>query len=258
MIPGIVASAMQAAGGGGGGPVATIDLVATRGAIGDTAASLTTAVDMVAAGSITVGNYLIARAAVDNSGAAGAAPGLTVTDTVGNTWTVLGPALQDPGADNTGTAAYIAYAKVVNAFTNGDDVTFTFGTAVTADCLVIEEWQNIHATSPIAVSPVTASNTSSTAQPSLTLTPNAVGDLVYGCLAVEARSAGYSGDSDTTEGTWVALDTQACDTGTNTGSQTVAGQGKVVTGTSAQTWNPTVDAALDWAALLVAFAPAPA
>lgn len=230
--------------------------VADRGAVGDTASSTTTVVDLAAGGSIGVGNYLIARLAVDNAGTNGAFPGLTITDPRSNTWVVEAGSLRDPGSANAGVAVYLAYCKVANGYVNGDDLTFTYDVAVVADCIVVEEWSGIHATTPIAVSAVSANGSSAT--PTVgPITPTAAGQLVYGVLGAETRAPGFAGDGDTTDGSWTALTDQSCDTGTNTGSQSVTGGYKLVTGTSAQTWNPTINSN-DWAGVVIVFAAAAA
>jgi len=213
-----------------------------------------TLVDMAGAGSITTGpdRYLIARVSANNSGTSGAACTLTVSDARNGSWIVHGPGLQDPGAADAGVACYVAIVKVTNAYTNGDDVTFTWSPNCTGKTIVIEEWRGIHSSSPVAVVATTAAGASGT--PSISRTPTAAGQLFYGCLAIEGLLADtYTQDSDTTDGTWSGRTSQG-GTGTATSTVTVRGATKLVTGTSAQTWNPAITSR-DWAAVALVLAP---
>jgi hypothetical protein len=242
-----VSASVVAAVGAVGSPSITYNgprLVADRGSTANTTAGTTTLVDLAAGASITVGNYLIARVSVDNSGSSGAATTLAVTDTRSNTWTVSTAANNDPGAAAAGVTSYYAYAKVENAYSDGDDITFTWGNSTTAKAVVIEEWAKVHSVTPIVVAATTATGSSTT--PSISRTPTVAGQVFYGLLSVESGTADtYTEDADTTEGSWVSLTRAGA--GTTTGGQTVAGAYKRVTGTSAQTWNPTLGTSRDWA-----------
>lgn len=229
--------------------------VADRGSTVDTTSAFSTAVDIAAGASVTVGNYLIGRVSLDNSGAGGSAPTLSVSDPRTNTWTVTAVANQDPGSSSAGVSAYIFYAKVVNALVNGDDVTLTYNSSVPSDSVVIEEWSGIHATTPLAVAATTAVGVSTT--PSIARTPAAVGQLFYGVLGIEGPVADtYTQDSDTTDGSWVGLTSVGGVNATADLNQTVRGAYKIVTGTSAQTWDPTITAR-DWAMVALVFDAAP-
>lgn len=239
-----------------GAPATGPTLVADRGSTQNLTGATSDTVGLAAGGSITVGNYLIARVAVDNSGTNGAKPGLTVTD-ARNTWTVLDPAnsLADPGAANAGSACYIAYARAANAYSNADNVTFTWGTgSPPAKAIVVEEWSGIDATSPIAVSAVGA--TAATSPADISITPTGPGQLVYTCLSTEGPTGDTAPvDSSPTNGAWVTLTRLSTGSGTATSNQTVAGQYNLTatTGVSNQ-WNPTITAR-DWAAIAVVFRP---
>lgn len=231
--------------------------VADRGSLANATAATTSAVALTSPTAITPGNYLIARVAVDNSGTNGAAPGCTVTDPRSNTWTVLGPALSDPGAAAAGTTAYLAYTEVGTAYQAADSITFNWGgISTTAKAIVIEEWTYIHDTTPVAVAAVTANAAASTAV-SVAITPTAADQMVYTCLSTEGIAADtFTGDADTTNGTWTTLTTIASANATATNNQRVMGQYKVVNASGAQTWNATITNR-DWAALAVVFAPPP-
>jgi hypothetical protein len=228
--------------------------IADRGSTQDLTAGTTTLVDIANGASVATGNYLIARVAVDNAGTSGAAPTLSVSDPQSNSWTVAGPANADPGAASAGATCYIAYAKITSALSDGDDITFTYDVSPTAKAIVVEEWTNIHATSPVAVAVTTATGASGT--PSISRTPTAIAQLFYGALAVEGPTGDtYTEDTDTTDGSWVTLTRLSTTSGTATNNQTVNGVYKLVSGTTAQTWNPTITSR-DWAQLALVFAPA--
>lgn len=227
---------------------------ADRGSTSNITSQSSTTVALASGGSIATGNYLIARVAMDNSGTSGAARTLTVTDTHSNTWTTLTGANRTAGsAANDGSTCYIAYAKVTTGFSNGDNLTFTYSGAVVAKAIVVEEWVGLDATTPIAVSETTATGGSTT--PSISRTPLASGQLFYGALSVEGPTGDtYTEDSDTTAGTWSTLSRVSSASGTAASNQTINGVAKLVTGTSAQTWNPTITNR-DWAQVALVFAP---
>lgn len=231
--------------------------VADRGSANNETDSATTLVDMAAAGSITVGNYLIVRVAADNSGGGGAARSVTVSDPRLNSWTTLTQANQDPGSASAGTTCSIAYCKVTNAFTNGDDITITYGGNVIADAVVVEEWSGIHATSPIGVA-VTTTAGAGTALGGIARTPTAADQLFYAAGSIEGPNAdSYTEDSDTTAGSWVSLTRTGTANATAASNQKVVGAYKLVTATDAQTWTATITSR-DWAAVAVVFAAAAA
>lgn len=223
--------------------------VSDRGTTADTTGAASSAITVV--GSTTIGNYMICRVSVDNSGLNGARPGLTVTDTQGHTWTVGTGALQDPGAANAGVACYVAYTKITTQIVNGNTITFTWGTgSPPAKALVAEEWANIRKITPLDQAEVQANGASGT--PSIIGNPTKANYLVYGCLGVECGTIDdYVEDTDTTSGFWFIQ--ARAGAGTTTSGQTVAGAYKVVSASGNQTWNPTITSR-DWAQVILVFA----
>ena len=204
---------------------------------------------------IRVGNYLVARVAVDNSGSSGARPGLTLTDARNGTWTHGTGGLQDPGAASAGSASYLCYVKVAVAYQAADALTFTWTTGTPISAIVVEEWAGIDLTTPLAVAETQANNVSTTAQPSISRTPTAVGQLMYVCASNEGQVGDWGAqDTDTTDGSWVDVTKDTANTGTHDTSMSVYGGYKVVTGTTAQTWNNTLGVTGDWSACAVVFA----
>lgn len=200
-------------------------------------------------------HYLVARVAVDNSGAAGAAPGLTIADTGGNTWTVGAAANRTPGSTaNDGTSCYIAYAKITTLLVATNTITFTWGAgSPTAKAIVVEEWAGIHLTTPTSVAQTTTTGASTT--PSITRTSSVTGDMAYGCLAVECGVADSYTESTTAPNAnshWNSLTRTGV--GTTTSGQTVAGAYVDPTTTSTVcTWNPTIGTSRDWAQVELVF-----
>lgn len=231
-----------------------IEKVADRGSTQNNTSETSTLVDLAAGGSVGVGNYLIARVAGDNSGTSGVARTLTITDPRSNTWTVLGPANRTAGTASDGASTWICYAKVTNAYSNGDDITFNYSGAIVAKGIVVEEWRGIHATSPVAVASTTATGSSTT--PSISRTPGGVGQMFYSALGIEGLAADtYTQDTDVVDGSWRTLTSiTGGDTVTAATSITCRGAYKI-TGTAAQTWNPTITSR-DWSQVALVFAPA--
>jgi hypothetical protein len=231
--------------------------VADRGSIATNTAGATPAVDLAAGASITVGNYLIARIAGENTGGGGAARTLnSVTDPAGNTWTIAATVNRDPGAAGDGTTSWCVYAKVATGYSNGADLTFNFSGTLRA-AIVVEEWSGIHATTPEVGTEATAADVSSAGGAlvaALARTPAASGQLVYGVVGWEGPNGdSYTEDADTTDGSWVALTKLGTTNGIATDNECIAGGYKIVTGTTAQSWAPTIGVSRDYGALLVVF-----
>jgi hypothetical protein len=220
----------------------------------DIAAATTTAAPLQSPTLIATNNYLIARLALDNTGTSGVATTLSVTDPRSNTWTVLTAGNQTAGAANDGTTCYVAYAKVTTPYQAADSLTFNYGNSTTANSIVVEEWTGIDLTTPVAVSSTTANGSSTT--PSISQTPTAAGQLFYGALSVEGpQGDAFTQDADTTDGVWSGLPRVASISGTAASNQCTVGGRKLVTGTTAQTWNPTLGTSRDWAQVALVFAP---
>jgi hypothetical protein len=211
-----------------------------------------TAVDMPSAASIAADNYLLDLIACDNAGTNGAHALTAPTDTQSHSWGLLTPANADPGAANAGATAAIARVKVVNAFSNGDDANVNFSPNTTAKAVLVFEATGIHTGTPLAVAEtqVTASSTTL----SISRTPTAAGQMVLGVLAIEGPTGDtFTPDVDNTDGAWGILGRLSTTSGTAASNQTVWAVCKIVTGTSAQTWNPTIGTSRDIAAVMAVF-----
>lgn len=232
--------------------VPNINKVADRGQRNSATGTGAAVVTLTNPTSILPGNWLIARVGVDNSGASGAAPGLTMSDSRSHTWTVGTAANNDPGAASAGITAYLVYVKVTTAFQAGDTVTFTAGTGTPTWAIVIEEWNGIHNT-PVAVAQTTATSTTTTV--TISRTPTVIGQLMYAMTAIEGQSADFGTlDADSTGGTWTGLTKDQGNSGTPATSVAVYGGFKVVTSTAAQTWDNTLVNTRDSASVAIVFA----
>lgn len=209
----------------------------------------------------TIGNYLIARIAMDNSGGGGAARTLTITDDAGNTWTQI-VQNYDPGAASAGTTAFLCYAKIVNHYAGSggliNGVTFTFsGSGMFA--LVVEEWAGIDPTTPVRTASIASTGTGTAPTPgAYTASQYQPGDLIYMMAAIEGPSGdAYTEDNDTLEGSWVTNTSLGTTNTTADLNQKVVGAYKIPTGTTgAQQWTPTITNR-DWASIGIVFAAAP-
>jgi hypothetical protein len=232
-----------------------ISLGGTHANVNGTSAGIASvAVDLPAGGFIlaSLGSWLIARVALNNSGTAGAAVTLTVSDARNGSWTVFPAVNRTGGASNDGMTSYLAYIKVAVDYVNGDDVTFSFSPNVTGHAIVIEQWNGFDPTTPWTFEVASATGGSGT--PSVGITPGNADVLVYGALAIEGGGTDtYTEDADTTNGAWVSLD--VADRGLNAANGIkIAGAYKIVTAAGAQTWNPTITSR-DWAQQIAIFHP---
>lgn len=222
-----------------------IAFVASRGEASITAFPATMA--LTSAGTIAVGNTLVAYVANDNSdGSTGLYP--TLTDPRGNTWTQRAAAIK-PGTSNTGICVSVYTCRVENAYTNGDAIGISFVTPPRTTW-IIYEFSGV-ATGALPTPSVTAQGNS--ASPTVSITPTAAGQLVVAALAGETNTT-LTGDSDTTDGSWSAIDVQLSNSGSNSTSVQINTQYKIVTGTTAQSWTGTWAGAQDYAAAIVALA----
>lgn len=200
-----------------------------------------------------VGTTIILRIASNNSGSSGAAPTMSVSDSAGNTYTLRTSGLADPGAANAGVATWTYTAPVTTQLPVGGTITMTYGTATTAKAAQAECWTGLRNASIVAVAESAITGTNPGTAPAATITPTASGQLVYVHLAAEGIAGDtFTGDSDTTAGSWAALTAQASADATRTNNVYTKGQYKIVTGTTTQNWAATITSA-DFAGDIIVF-----
>lgn len=213
---------------------------------------------------LTVGNVLIIRVSAENSGAAGAATAIAVTNQSGapiNTGTMqVFTQNRTTGAQYDGVTCFVIVA-VITATSGTVRITWgdgsTSGSAVSA--AVAEEWTGIDTATACGVvgTPVGASTGGAAVTPSVTDASVAISNLAYGVVAVEGQSTeDYTQDPDTNNGSWSSLTRVGSDGINQAASQTIWGGYKVATATGSQTYNimpGTGRAGRDMASLIIEF-----
>jgi hypothetical protein len=183
--------------------------------------------------------------AVDNAGAGGntAISPTSITDSDGNLWTRRVSAFQDPGAANAGVEISIYTAPITTAFQTTDNITITWGggTSPTAKAWTLTEFTTSSIDNILVFKDGAGGTGANDGTPSITTTSVTNNDAVVGMGGAEAGPSTWTGDADTTNGSWVAQVTTAFGTGTS--AMSITSQRKIVTGSGTQTYNPTLTAA---------------
>lgn len=193
----------------------------------------------------TAGALLLFAVAYDNAATNGADPYSSIADGHGNTWTSRLNVLNDPGASNEGTVLRLFESyQNVSTLTTSSVITVTFSTNVTAKVATLTELIGSTGT-PTYVTGATATGTSAT--PSITTGSITSGNYVFGVTSQEGGGA-QTGDSDTTNGTW-STQQHTVTLLTGVANQGITTQGKVTTGTGAQSYDTTINNTRDWCIL---------
>lgn len=190
--------------------------------------------DIVAASDCTAGELVVLAIAYNNAGTNGADPFNTIYDSSGNTWFLMYAGLNDPSSANAGLClrVYGTYQNN-NQLTAGQNATVEFSPNVVAKVATLTE---ISSDSPNNLAYSTISDQITlTATPSVTGSPTAVGDCIFGASSKEGTSA-ITDDSDTTNGSWSTG--QQSIIGSGTSGMSVITQAKVATGTASMTFDP--------------------
>lgn len=196
---------------------------------------------------LAAGSMAVLVLAYDNSGTNGADPFSSITDSLGNFWHRKVTALYDPaGASAGATLAIFTSYMLAGAVTTGTTITVTFSSSTTAKAWTMHELVP-SANKFIRFLTGAAGTGSATGTPTVTSSSITSGDVIIGCGAVESADT-WTGDSDSSSGTWSTK--QSTGFGTGTSGQAVISQLKVTSGTATQTYNPTLtsaDCILAWA-----------
>lgn len=218
-----------------------------------TSTSTTFNITLTTGASITTGRILILRVAADNNSAANDTL-TTITDPRSNTWTKMGALVGGSSTTSAGVLVGFYWAKVTNAYSNNDVVTINFSTATGAVAAIIEEWSGIDNIVPVAAGPLAASGAADTSHALPSITVPYTDQLVYCLVGTEGPSTDtFTQDSDTTNGSWVALTKVGATNGTATNNVTINGGYKIVTASGAQAYTATDSASRDWAGFVVIF-----
>lgn len=173
----------------------------------------------------------------------------SVTDTAGNTYVL------DKGTASVGGSAdaqQVWRSNIATALVSGNTISVSGqSTSAGVTWWTAEEFSGVASGAPTA----SAENVStSPTAPTLAATPTAAGSLVVGGLSLNGPTEDtFTQDSDTLEGSWVSLTSAGTTGGAQTSNETGRPGFKVVSGTSAQTWNPTTGTLRSWAMVLASY-----
>lgn len=226
-------------------PVQAAITTADRGTGGNTTGA--TSVTVTPGSNLAAGSMGVIVVAADNAGAAGNAANCnaSMTDSVGNAWTRQLDVWFDNGAASAGAELCMYTAPLTTAFTTANNVVVGFGNSVTAKSWTLTEVIPTSGFIPLFVTGAGGTGATS-GTPTVTTSSINSGDVVIGGGAAESANT-WTGDADTTNGSWSTQ--QATGNGTGTTGMSVTSQAKVVTATATQTYNPTltsVDQIIGW------------
>jgi hypothetical protein len=200
------------------------------------AANGTTRTSSALSAAAAVGDVVVVDVVIDNTGTSGAAPThLQISDTKNNAYASIADIKGGPATTNAGTYTCRFYCRVTAALTTSDTVTVTTSASAAIGFVV----SKITATAGSYARPIATTSAAVTAGTTATTTTGTlvVGDLVLGATGVE-QTAAPTADSDTSNGSWAAAVTGlGGNSGTSATNQIITVQSKVVTATTAQTYN---------------------
>lgn len=186
----------------------------------------------------TANSFAVLCLAYDNAGAAGAAliAPASATDSIGNLWTLRQNALFDNGAASAGMEIAI-YTSFVSSFPTTATLTITWTAGSPVARFALHEFTSTlggvaYVTGGVGTGVAPSGGT--TAAPSIVTSSITSGDAVIGVVGLEGTDT-FTGDSDTSNGSWSTH--QHSGTGTSTTAVSITSQRKVTTGTATQTYN---------------------
>ena len=192
---------------------------------------------------ISVGSMGVLVLAIDNAGSGGAtsASPTTFTDAKSNTWTRRINPLYDPAGASAGVETAYYTAPITTALLSSDSSTITFTGGVSVASSAWAFWEMSPAAG-FTIEYVTgaAGTGAGSGTPTVTTSSITSSDIVVGGGGAESADT-WTGDADTTNGSWTTQQHAAAGTG-NTG-MSVTSQVKTVTATATQTYNPTLTSA---------------
>lgn len=190
----------------------------------------------------TSNSYGVLCIALDNSGTAGntlISPA-SVSGSDGSTWTRRPNSLFDNGAASAGVEVVI-YTSNATSLTTAQSITVTWtSTTPTAKAWVLHEvTAGVGKIVSFRVSDVGIGAT--TASPAFTTNPSVNnGEIIIGMGGSESSDT-WTGDSDTTNGSWSTQQHNVAGSGTT--GMSITSQRKVVNATGTQTYSPTLTSA---------------
>lgn len=214
--------------------------ISSRGTGGNTTGATT--LTITPASNLAAGSLGVIVLAVDNAGSGGGTTicAASMSDSVSNSWTLRLDVLYDPAGVSAGAELCIYTGHLTTAFTTANNVVVSFGAISPA----AKSWTltEVVPTAGMQMSFTTGAGGTgaNSATPTVTTSSITSGNTVIGGGSAEATLA-WTGDADTTNGSWV--NEQEIGNGSGTSGIAVTSQAKVVTGTATQSYDPTLTAA---------------
>ena len=202
------------------------------GAVANKSGTSTQAV--TASQTIPAGSLLFMIIGVDNTDATN--PTTSISTAGGGTWTLRGTVSSGVSASNgSGVFGYLYSVTTTSSISNASTIsTVTFSSSPTSRAIEVIAFDNTPEL--FRGSAVTGSNTGGT--PTATDSTPVAGDIVIGAIVGEDNTD-PTGDADTTNGSWAAINAIAS-TGASAATNVAVGlQYKIVSATGSQTYNPT-------------------
>lgn len=182
----------------------------------------------------TAGALVVACLSYPNSGGGGTDPFTSFSDSHGNTWTLRQNILYDPGAASAGFCLRLYTSPQDVATLTTSSVLTMAGPAISYPKWTLMEFVAGAGNTATYVGGG-AGTPAANGTPTVTTASIPSADAVVGAAAAFTTVAAgvWTGDSDTTNGSWSAQQTFSQAYG-------LTSQRKIVTGTATQTYNPTV------------------
>lgn len=231
---------------------ATIDLLASA-VLGTPGTTYSTA----AGQSWTAGDFMVALVAASNDGSGGAASLSSVTHNFGGGPTMSQMALinYDPGAAGAGATLGIFGGLCPDSSSATFSVGFGLTTTSQSSVRLVRIRPGPGETISLVGVDTTGVTGNSTSHNAATVEVND-GDIMIAAAAVETDDT-LTGDSDTTNGNWSAIDTVLDDQGADASTMSLSWQYKTVNATGNQDWACTTATGRDSARTYVVFRSVP-
>jgi hypothetical protein len=198
------------------------------------------------------GSMMFLTTATDNAGASGTNPftGGSITDSLGNIWTVIDSQTNSAGGvANDGVTLMTFYCYPKRGLTTADTITITYTVTTVARAWTLTEVTCAAGKYVLNIGNGGNATGNSTAPSASNPGANVIGDIVMGCAGGQDNNA-ITADSDVTGGSWSTQQTSGV--GVGAAGMEIASQNKVVTATTAQTYNLTITSAL-WVCFIRTF-----
>lgn len=201
--------------------------------------SANTSFDISPTSNMTAGSYGVLVLALDNAnGSSGDLSITSITDSAGNVW--YRRAYGFGGSANVNTEGVFFTSRLTNGLTTSGTITVTTLATTTAKAWTLTEI-GCDSGNTVLFCSSNWTGSSATGAPTITSFEVHVGDIVIGGGSAESADT-WTGDSDTTNGSWSTKQSTAAGTG-STGCSVISQVKIQTTAYSSQTYNPTLTSA---------------